>query len=913
MAEFKITPQSRRYDHEEKDEDQRLPLTNAKRHPLQPSYNRDDPSSPLKVKEEKEKDEDEGESFADPLGAHPLNDPLSGSGKSGAAVFDDSTVKLKKVKKFEDPALDWDITQKEVLAKYTTQVNIPIVSKIVDDVEREEEIVTLTERAKRRLETLEEDEDPSAVKHLSQKELVNHLEGLASELETAWNKQEKVKSLRIVIQSCKMLVNCKVPQVYPSLFVLVSKVLDTFGRLVFERIKKKSCDDKSGKRVLPENFTQKDIPPDAKEMCKNWFYKIASIRELLPRVYVEITLWPCNRFLIDDTRSYEEMMRRFVAQCRGLGDPLVAQFARFFLLRKALEVFDNGPPLPYVQQCLDDWLYTKKQWSGLGAYLKTYDLTLAQYENLYSPAVKWTLKCMGLQGDKQMLQDTVQKFIDNSPNCMMLNHIIGAFNASLIAKYAEKFMELIAIAEQGVTTRGDCYATLGAQLTKEPPPEKKRLKLLNDVWVEVAGIQDAKEYIPIAQVWLEFVVKFFKEREMSILLQDIWEHVGKEKYTPDLETYVEGILGILLYNIKDFHSLFQLDQVLPLIDLLQTSTKVEVAKGIMTRFTESGEIIKDAILINSLLDVSRTLHDSLTDFSIEDDRRQFAHVINTFISRVQYGRDFEGHLHFFVECRRSFQKLDAVIETAVFGVIALVTRALKVTQIKQHSKKGAAFIKACMAFCHITIPSLHDHMKRLKLLLLASMVALNAGFVTQCDIMMKTCMIILADVPAVVTLSNNQLCNTEDFVADFTHQLCASLVVMPGNPEDPFTVMEKLLDFITKEHQWDKNSVNKGKVLLSLFQCFCASWQEQLPYHFASGTSSNDTLYAGSKAYKDGIAKLCTQAFEEFVGVLAEIQGGAPAKAKQLASQALESVTAFADETSREKLKKAINKVCPSS
>lgn len=65
------------------------------------------------------------------------------------------------------------------------------------------------------------------------------------------------------------------------MYVLLTDILDTFGDLVFERIKRKGIDvvnalTKAKTAVsLPVNFKHTDVSASAQETCRNWFYKTA--------------------------------------------------------------------------------------------------------------------------------------------------------------------------------------------------------------------------------------------------------------------------------------------------------------------------------------------------------------------------------------------------------------------------------------------------------------------------------------------------------------------------------------------------------------------------------------------------------------------------------------------------------------
>lgn len=97
------------------------------------------------------------------------------------------------------------------------------------------------DKVQHRLEQLDSFEEGLHRKlDLSQSEYIFKIEELKRELETSWNQEQRVKALKIAIQCSKMLADTDVLPFYPSKFVLITDILDCFGRLVYDRLRTKA-------------------------------------------------------------------------------------------------------------------------------------------------------------------------------------------------------------------------------------------------------------------------------------------------------------------------------------------------------------------------------------------------------------------------------------------------------------------------------------------------------------------------------------------------------------------------------------------------------------------------------------------------------------------------------------------------
>lgn len=100
----------------------------------------------------------------------------------------------------------------------------------------------MADKVKTRLEQLDDFEEGTIQQmlDLNQQQYISRIEQLNQELIQAWHGDQRVRALKIAIQCSKFLADTSVIQFYPSKFVIITDILDVFGKLVYERLHSKS-------------------------------------------------------------------------------------------------------------------------------------------------------------------------------------------------------------------------------------------------------------------------------------------------------------------------------------------------------------------------------------------------------------------------------------------------------------------------------------------------------------------------------------------------------------------------------------------------------------------------------------------------------------------------------------------------
>lgn len=862
----------------------------------------------------------------DPLGAV-SNDPLGAGNLRVAAPSVSPLVKAMQQQQgqqedaydeCEDDFFPWASMKPQILHEFTTDERVKITVSFIDNPLAAGMQQSAKDKKQARLEELERSAgsngggnggDRQQELSVTQKEYTKHIESMHAEMVRAWNAEDRVKTLKVVIQAVKLLSDTSVPKFYPSKFVMITEILDTFGDFVYERIKKRrTVLHPQTHKPLPDKDIPKGVIEQAVETCRNWFYKIASIRELMPRIYVELAMIRCHSFL-EAAPRFAAIIEGLSWQIRGIADPLVQAYAYCYLTRRAHALLPHDKQ--YYLRCFHDTLEHQRALGPerLERIRARLGISAPDYARLFAPAVEWLLHCISHKSDAAILDETLRYYRDISKNPVYLDLIISSFPPDFITNRAPAIVKLIRDSDPALFPHYKLYRTLGVNLALKPPPFGQELVILREVWSVVAKIDIIENYMTVADIFVEYTLKHCKPAQVNAMLADILAHLKKasnatnddsssaEATKPDSEAdssdskssgksgsgsgsgdgsnvqaLIVSIIQKIVSNYSSFNTIFSLSHFVELLDVLDSANMVTASKIIMEGFSRSKEFISDPFIINTLLNVATTLHDTINALSLSDDVRIAARTIATFVTKIDFGKEVEKQLNFYVDCRQCFPNLDPVRVQLVASVGRLAMRTHEIVK-GRHTAKTSAFVRACISYCFITIPTIDDVFARLAAYLASAEVALANRSVAQADAFFRSAITAIQEVPTTaVDFSSSTTSTTapsdpatEARLVAFLRNFLSALVLVPGHPElGPFYLYEGLLK-VLGDYPWAPASPARGDALLAVLASLAAIAQPTLPYHSAPAAEANDALYKGDPRYLPDLQEVVADTVEMII------------------------------------------------
>ncbi|KAG5551052.1 hypothetical protein RHGRI_009470 [Rhododendron griersonianum] len=716
---------------------------------------------------------------------------------------------------------------------------------------------------------LEELDDPQkfaedGIKVISQQVYVSRLHELKDEINRSWQANDRVTSLALAIKVARLLMDTSVLQFYPTLFVLATDVMDMVGEMVWQRIKQKAEFSEDGNVIcsLPENFEAKDIRVDAKETCSNWFFKIGSIRELLPRIYLELAILPCWRFLVDRP---VDVIQRLIMMTRGIADPLASAYCRLYIAHcvQKLPQQDTG----YLIICINDikillTRFLSAEESPDGNFSERSKSLIS----LMEPTIEYIVKCIVKDSYQTRAANILvelgigmkqTEFVGKLP-CIsiILHHFLKELPSELVSSNAVEIFQLIESSKDYSFDQCLNYRLLGFRISES----RSQLDIVNavvDKVIKVASEYNSlDEFLKVVDAYVDIILRNQMDNKLNIILDGIVKRACNEGIAEIELINLQSIFLKLLAHLKNLEDIFSLSHFIEILDMMHGSARSMVNMHILNMATRKGRI-HDPTIVQFLFEVSQSLHDGMDHSNMKyDDSQQPARLISRFVTMVDYGPALERHLAFLLECRGAFGGFNDLKETLVHCSNCLAVKAMK------DGENHTSYVKSCIAFSEVTIPSVPSCVKQLNLYLETAEVALLSGLVSHSDGLLDSAIFCLQTMDQMDDL---RLPSDVDWILSFMRKLCSLLVLVPGNPQQGVTYILRSMLALINSQSW-VSSRARTRVLCAVLSLAATLSQFDLPYHANHElVLGNDCLFYGDPIYSQELLSLSASILQNLV------------------------------------------------
>ena len=789
---------------------------------------------------------------------------------------------------------------------------------------------------------------------VSTSEYVERLRELNDEIAVAWQGADRAQALRLSVRVARLLSVAAAPAFYPALFVLVTDVMDTVGRMVYERLRGKAEREDTGEFVqaLPAAFTARDVRYDCQHTTRNWFQRIGQVSDLLPRIYLEAAIVRCYAFIEEEPPAAH--LRRLALMCRGLSDPLVAAYARAYVARRgaAAAPGERG----YLEQIAADQQHLLLRLVAPGSphgemvLARAGNMDMPDYAALFAPALEWQAHCVvwaGTEASQPRAEGAATAAAvaaihaaaaasartGGAACASIVRHLVSVSPAVAVGECWRELLALVRGALPDAVPRSALWRALGERLAVLLPPKSERRGIVKLAWEEVASLSSLEAYLGVADAWIAFVASGLGAAEQRALLRDVSARLRKEggKVQPnsDAASSLESLLFKALggggadnaRTMADFASRLSDETVAELLAGFEGSSRARVCERLLEEALALPGRISDPVALHVLFEAGAALHDAVTtgeEVALgegEAAARKAAQLCAALVSRSDLGRDAGAALSFLAGARGRMPSFEPVMIAAVHAARQLSARA---TATREGRRRAAAqeLARAAAAFAHISVPSLEGIAIRADLMREAAGAALQASAVPQAEGLAKAAISTLAeaaegdaatatdDSPAAKGAAATPAASPSE-LASCAAGLAGLLVAMPGHPHHgPFYLLRGLLSALQRLPWSDtaEGRAQHARALSACLRCCGALAQSPTPYR-AEATDTNDVLYAAEPSYGEELliiaTDVATRALREAQAACAAGRAAPAAGRKEVEAAALGAADAVCDTLAR--------------
>ena len=193
-----------------------------------------------------------------------------------------------------------------------------------------------------------------------------------------------------MIHCTKILNDVSTPLFYCHKFLMIMEILENFAQLVYERIFKIAFPGINSKDTN-QIITPSTIKSNARDICSNWIYKCSCIRELLPRIYIDIIFLKISKFLKTEIEVESNIMS-IARKIAGVSHPLIAFYLATYFTKNVAILY------PKSKDFIIDLTRHLCKFDIDSELIKkfSYDMTPEEFEKVVEPCFEWIIYCLSI-------------------------------------------------------------------------------------------------------------------------------------------------------------------------------------------------------------------------------------------------------------------------------------------------------------------------------------------------------------------------------------------------------------------------------------------------------------------------------------------------------------------------------------